>query len=887
MLAAGLTTLFAGGAWGQYDDIWLHDWLQYLGSLNSQGTDGSTYDDRVNALAVGPDGYITAVGWFTGSLRDRAGVEIGPVHGDTAGAFVLTMPPDDPSSGVGRMDRYIFRDEPAQGPPEAGAAAAYAVAMAPRHRELRDGTRPVAVGGEFWGTVDFCVESDWGVASFDVWDGWLLYLDAAADECLWICPLRGEGLEHVEGADISEAISIVPQEDPESGEEILVAFVAAAGWFGTDGSQDPSTPDISFDSTDDDPSEETNGGEDAFLVLLAEDAQGIAEYVTHIAFGGTGDDRAYDVQSVKRGNTLYYYVAGSFSGSSVDFDPDHSHSGNIDIASSAGGTDIFVAKYVYDPIYNNDLELVWLYTDGSTGNDLGRALVCSGGAVYVTGSTWDNGSLALWTAQLLEDSDEDEVSLQWENMVSGSWAEEGRDIDLISPAAVVVTGYFGKYRGAGDANCSECIQYSLDFDPDSAYQDVHTTNKGFDSFLTSYSTGGSYLWTRTFGDDWNETGTGVAVDASTKRLTHAGRFGDLNASPSYSIDFYDPGSQIPADSAVSRGRSDGYVQSLAPEMTEIWQMLSLLIDTSHSLKDDDTDDPDYTGDPEVDCDEDGVGEGFQKITQALVDILEDESALMIPRDGSVAVNVIYFGRSEGAQTIVPFIRIDAEDDIELLVRAIERSHALDGNTDLAAGMEYAAGELGNGLTYLDPVHIAVNILVEGKDNLITSVSQLQDARDALVAAGAHQVNALGIESQFSEFGGVGTNDIAQYLEDYVCWGKDGEVVDYPAIDGPGFYLLIDNVCDESPDPNLFDTWLLKTFTEITGCPEACQADITGPDDEPDCLVNQSDLGFLLACYDPDNPASGECLRADLDSNQYVDQGDLGILLAEYAAGCGN
>src|SRR5262249_24301705 len=89
--------------------------------------------------------------------------------------------------------------------------------------------------------------------------------------------------------------------------------------------------------------------------------------------GGTAADQAYGIAEDSSGNS---YVTGFFSGTAT-FGPGEA---NQTLLTSAGGTDIFVAKY------STSGELVWVKRAGGTGADQANGIgVDSSGNSYVTG----------------------------------------------------------------------------------------------------------------------------------------------------------------------------------------------------------------------------------------------------------------------------------------------------------------------------------------------------------------------------------------------------------------------------------------------------------------------------------------------------------------------
>ncbi len=843
------------------DDNLFHDWLQSYGSVNAQG-DGAAYQDTVWDLDVGPDGEVGVVGTFTGTLLDKDGNEWGPLHNNRVSVFMSVL---DADTGDNQWARCFVGEQD-------GAANAYALCLGDDVYPADRGDPVIYAGGNYKDEVDFGPNG----TVFEVWtsypydqephtlDAWVAKLDRSqppADQVRWLHFFFGPGSETVRGIDVSPPLGDVPPGESEPLE--IAAYVAAVGDF---------TEEIDFDLPNQGShTAQSNGGTDAFLAVLhydevsTGDLPGHAIHRAHLTFGGTGSDKAFDVDFVRLGLDGYVYVTGSFSGTNVDFDPAHDPGNGSDVSSRVGATDIFAAKYHFSPAAD-ELELVWLYTRGETGIDEGRAIVRdrADNKIYLTGSVnFGQGARSdLWIACLEEYSNgELNPNGGWEHVIADAWAEGGLDIDLLKDNGPVISGFFGKERPEEDSACSTCIQYSLDFDSrPSPYDDIHTTSAGYDLFLTAYDEDGMYQWTKTYGGDWNEAARGVGVDWSTGRLTHAGCYGYDSAGSGYNLYFGDAGGP-PA--ATSRGKGDAYIHSLYPGSILIHHLLLMLVDTSGSVSADE----------------------FQVMKDTMKAMLDDPDVVPRPLDGSIVLGIAYFGSSFSDP--LPFRRLSSEGDIDdIKENVIDVFPATGGGTYLAdAILNGAAPMLVDGLDLFDTFHVVVNVLAEGEDNqtddLAYNNQQVQAGRDALVAAGAQQINAIGIREDFDDAtvpndSSPSGADLEDYLEELVCWGDGGIIVDYCTPIGYGFYRVVESF---TPSTDLLNEWTCKMDAELEGCPTACIGNVTGG-----CGVDQSDLGALLACYGVDTSTDPGCGPADLDLSGIVGQEDLGILLADY--GCG-
>ena len=204
-------------------------------------------------------------------------------------------------------------------------------------------------------------------------------------------------------------------------------------------------------------------------------------YVWARALGDTLSDGAYGVASDSAGNVL---LAGSFQGT-VDFG-----GGPL---TSAGGSDIFVAKYTSAGDY------IWAGRFGGAGDDLayGLAVDPSGNAV-VTGAfqgTADFGGGALTSA-----GDFDVFvaryaaangDYQWASAYGGPLADSASSVAVDPSGNVLITGTFNGMASFGSAL---------------------TSTGGADVFLAKLGPTGTALWARGYGGPLDDFANRVAVD---------------------------------------------------------------------------------------------------------------------------------------------------------------------------------------------------------------------------------------------------------------------------------------------------------------------------------------------------------------------------------------
>jgi hypothetical protein len=172
------------------------------------------------------------------------------------------------------------------------------------------------------------------------------------------------------------------------------------------------------------------GGQDAFVVKYT-DAGLSATNGWAVSSGGNGDDQGNGLAVV--GTNVY--AVGSTSGS------------NIRIAgqplTSAGGSDVFVAKYVDA---GSSATNGWAVRGGGTGNDLGQGIAASGTSVYATG-TFISGTGASFAGQTLVGTSASTTAdafvakyVDSGTSVANGWAAGGGGTDFDQGKGLAVSG---------------------------------------------------------------------------------------------------------------------------------------------------------------------------------------------------------------------------------------------------------------------------------------------------------------------------------------------------------------------------------------------------------------------------------------------------------------
>jgi hypothetical protein len=88
----------------------------------------------------------------------------------------------------------------------------------------------------------------------------------------------------------------------------------------------------------------------------------------------------------------------------------------------------------------------------------------------------------------------------WARTWGGSEEDGGNSVDVDEYENVYVTGAF---QGT-----------SVDFNPDPASVDPHSSNGAWDIFLSKFDSSGTFVWARTWGGSDYDDGNGVDVDAA-------------------------------------------------------------------------------------------------------------------------------------------------------------------------------------------------------------------------------------------------------------------------------------------------------------------------------------------------------------------------------------
>jgi hypothetical protein len=227
-------------------------------------------------------------------------------------------------------------------------------------------------------------------------------------------------------------------------------------------------------------------------------------------WGAKGDNESYGVGVDGTGNI---YVTGAFEGNSVDFNPDPNA---VDLHAPVGYYDAFLSKF--DPSGT----FVWARTWGGSSMEESRGVAADrSGNIYVTGA-FDGASVDFNPDPIADDihssnglsdifiSKFDSLgTFVWARTWGGDDDDEGYGVAVDVSGKVNLTGYF---YGA-----------LVDFNPDPASDDRHSSNGYYDAFLSNFDSSGNFMWARTWGGWGLDEGLGVAVDGSGNAYV-TGRF---------------------------------------------------------------------------------------------------------------------------------------------------------------------------------------------------------------------------------------------------------------------------------------------------------------------------------------------------------------------------
>ena len=276
---------------------------------------------------------------------------------------------------------------------------------------------------------------------------------------------------------------------------------------------------VDLDPTNGTDNHTADGYQDVFLISLASDGS----YNWGVGWGGTTFEVAYDHGfGVTVDPSGYVYVTGNIAGQNIDLDPDPDEYAYV---SALDGCDAFVCKYdsTGDFIYGN----IW----GGYLDDYGFGIETDyAGNVYIAGRfegmvDFDPGSGA--EVYISVGDGYDAYVTKFDPGGIHQWARAWGADDLHDYAWSVHAGGLDRVYVIGD------FEGTVDFDPLDGV-DERTSHGGYDMFLNSFNSDGTYNWSRIWG---GETAMDYGYGVFTDEQGNAFITGSLNG---IGLDF-DPG----------------------------------------------------------------------------------------------------------------------------------------------------------------------------------------------------------------------------------------------------------------------------------------------------------------------------------------------------------
>jgi hypothetical protein len=233
--------------------------------------------------------------------------------------------------------------------------------------------------------------------------------------------------------------------------------------------------------------------------------------------GASADDQGNALIVDGTGNV---YVTGHFNGT-VDFDP----SATVVNLSSAGGNEVFIAKYTSAGVYT------WAKKIGGTSGESATSIALDASAnVYITGyyeGTADFDPAAA-VVNLTSLGNPDVFIAKYTTAGLYVWAKS------IGGSTLSDVGYSIKTDGSGNVYVTGIYWDVADFDPSGAVANL-TSSGNYDIFIAKYTTAGLYVWAKSVGGTSTDMGLSLALDGSGN-VSVTGLFnGTVDFDPSASV----------------------------------------------------------------------------------------------------------------------------------------------------------------------------------------------------------------------------------------------------------------------------------------------------------------------------------------------------------------
>lgn len=375
-----------------------------------------------------------------------------------------------------------------------------------------DGSGNIYTTGFFRGLTDFDPDtSSYYYNAVGGWDVFIQKLDAAGN-FVWAIPFGGTG------NDLARSITVDAQ-----------GYIYTIGHFEGTVDFNPDTGTSNMHTLI------SNGADDIFIQKL--DAAG--NFVWAKSFGGTGYDIGYSITVDALGNV---YTTGYFQGT-ADLDPG---TGTHNLTSN-GVSEVFVQKL------NAAGNFVWAKSFGGNVNDAGECIITDVvGNIYTTGSfngtgDFDSGS---GTNNLTSNGSSDIFihkldtagNFVWAKSFGGTGYDQGYSIKTDASNNVYITGYF---------------QNTVDFNPGTGV-DTLMSNGGSDVFIQKLDAAGNYVWSKSFGGQFNDVGKSMFISNLGEVYTTGVFQGTCD---------FDP--EAGTTNLISNGQQDVFVHKMSQQIANI------------------------------------------------------------------------------------------------------------------------------------------------------------------------------------------------------------------------------------------------------------------------------------------------------------------------------
>jgi hypothetical protein len=234
---------------------------------------------------------------------------------------------------------------------------------------------------------------------------------------------------------------------------------------------------------------QSQGGSDVFIAKYTS----IGSYVWAYNMGSPENDYGNSIALDGAGNL---YLAGKLKGT-ANFNPK-----GKDELTSAGESDVFIAKYDYNGIYQ------WAESMGGPEEDEATALTVDiRGNIFLTGRFRATANFNPKGKTELTAVDKSDVFLarynnrgefQWANRMGGAGEDYGTALEVVGGNHVVLTG---------------CFTGTADFNPDIQVNSLTAEGDVHDIFIAKYTFEGTYVWSNRVGGTFSEYANALALNA--------------------------------------------------------------------------------------------------------------------------------------------------------------------------------------------------------------------------------------------------------------------------------------------------------------------------------------------------------------------------------------